>query len=132
MVNELITEPVQAKSSVIESGLNICCTNPPINITGVNTIIEVVVPATTARIISFVPSTAASNGVLSNSSKCLVTFSITTIELSTSIPIDKIKPVIVTVFRLKPNALSRASVKTKVVGIDIETASVLLQLSKKR
>ncbi|MCY1456608.1 hypothetical protein D9M71_738390 [compost metagenome] len=79
------------------------------NITGMNTAIVVKVEAVMARATSFVPSFAAVIGSFS-SSRCLSIFSITTMALSTSIPIPSARAPNVIILREK----SAKNIKTNV------------------
>ena len=82
------------KTTVIANGLNICPIDPPARAIGMKTPRLVEVVDSTARAISLVPSSAASIRLCPISLN-LMMFSMTSIELLTSIPVDIASPSVV-------------------------------------
>ena len=82
------------KTTVIAKGLNICPIGPPARAIGMNTPRLVEVVDRTASAISLVPSSAASS-LSWPSSLYLMMFSMTSMELFTSMPVEMARPSVV-------------------------------------
>ena len=96
---------------------------PLVKTIGKNTLIVVRVEATMAPATCFVPCTAA-RGAARPRARRRTTFSSTTMELSTSMPIPRARPERVIMFRLSPVKYISTRAKSTLRGMLIATTSV--------
>ena len=104
---------------------------PLIKDTGINTARSIAEIAIIANAISFVPSIAAFN-LLIPASIFLYIFSRTTIASSMMIPIDKVRPTRVILFKSKPIKSIKAIVPMIEMGIDNADTNVIVIFLRKK
>src|SRR5690606_23836283 len=98
---------------------------------GINTMMDVIDPATTARPTSRTPAIDASTGDFP-SNRYLCILSVTTTALSTSIPTANIKPIIDIMFSVKPPMYRKPIVINKETGTANATTSVFVIFRRKK
>ena len=110
--------------------VNSCPACPRIRKSGRKTTIIVIVDATTALEISFVPSIAASWTDFLSRSMCLKMFSRTTTASSTIRPVASESPESVSVLSVNPHSQNSVNVEMIEIGIDSATTMVERKLRR--
>ncbi len=112
-----------AETTAMAMSLNSCPASSSRNTTGRNTAMVVNVEARTAPHTSLVPSKDASKADLPMPLWRSI-FSITTMELSTSMPTAKAMPERLTTLRFRPRAFMKMKVPITLIGMAVATTTV--------
>src|SRR5699024_1498705 len=130
-VNATNNEAIKLNAIANANSVKIFPTMPLINTIGRNTTIVVNVDAEIAQPTTFVPAAAASLGHFAIP-RCIEIFSITTIELSTNLPIPNARPPSVIIFKLTSVKYRNANVTMTENGIEIPIISGVFKFLKKK